>query len=364
MTKTRLAKIIGVTPQAIAQYESGINVPAPEHVHTIADELHFDSKFFYDDDLDQIPLDGISFRSRRAMTAAVRDRTLACSHMAASLVSFQISRRFRLPASAVPDLTTEQPQIAADFLRAHWQLGRGPVASMLHVLEAHGVEVYWFDEESPHVDAVSFWRDDKPFILVSQRMRGGERVRFDLAHELGHLVLHRNVVELDSRDVEMSANQFAAAFLLPERQFRLECPMFPTLRQFLQLKPRWKTSIQAMIYRSRELGLLSVYHYQRLFKDLSAKGWRTSEPCQIAYEESAIHRDIFERLASRDIWTDDIAAELHIRTSDLCTLIPVAKYYCRVSDETPAWKPLTIEELGYESNPKRTQLPSDRPEEL
>ncbi len=360
LTKTQLAKKIDVTPQAVAQYEAGIILPKHLQVHSIAEELGFDTKFFYEEDIHQIEPDAVSFRSRRAMTASVRDRTLAASAIAESLVSKWLHYRFRLPKVSVPNLSAEHPEVAADFLRARWQLGRGPIDNMVHVIEANGVEVYWFDEVSKYVNAVSFWRDNKPFILISKRSRGGERVRFDIAHELGHLVLHKNVSTLDAQEVEKSANEFASAFLLPRSQFRQECPMFPMLRQFLHLKPRWKTSVQAMIYRSRDLGLLSAYHYQKLFRELSAQWGRTSEPCRLTCEESAIHKEILNRLATKSFTSDDLADEILLPISDLCSLVPAAEKYRRSKNETVERKRLTIEELGYKPQPWKTQLPPDK----
>lgn len=349
LTMKALADLIGVSAQRVTQYEDGQS-PSPSSCRLMADALGFDAKFFYGDEIDRVP-ETMTFRSRRAMTARVRHKTEQAGRLAAHMISPELSRRFRLPAVDLPDLCGEEPENAAEMVRARWQLGQGPVTNVLHVMEANGAEVYWFGEESTCVDAVSFWRDGKPFVLLSQRDRGGERLRFDAAHELGHLVLHRHVgdEELDTRQVEAEANRFASAFLLPGAQFRLECPLFPTLGQFLRLKTRWRVSVQAMIRRSRDIGLMSQWHYQRLCRELSASWGRINEPNRLVAEESALHPQVFSMLAAKGTYAEDIAATTCLPIDVLIALVPAAGEHRRPHEEVSPSLRLTIEQLGYDA---------------
>lgn len=347
LTRKALADRVGVSAQAITSFESGSSKPSITTCRHIALGLDFDRAFFYGDDLAEIPVEGITFRSRSCMSASVRYKTLSSSKLAAGLLSPAIRRRFGLPEPSVPDLCDVRPKDAAVSVRNEWELGPGPIMNMVHLLEAKGVEMYWFEEESQFVDAVSFWWDNRPYALVSLRKRGGERARFDVAHELGHLVLHRRCRDLDSKQVESEANQFASEFLLPETQFRLECPAFPMLEDFYQLKPRWQVSVQAMIYRCHDLGLMSDRQYQLAFKEVSARGERRTERGELSFEESEIHSQILERLAARDVYAEDLAREIRLRLDDLTNLMPVAKRYSKKPEDDRSGR-LTIEELGYE----------------
>lgn len=351
LTKRALAELVSVTPQAITQYEDGVNAPTEDNARRIAQSLGIAVGFLYGDEVERIPANAFSFRSRRAMTKSVERKTKTAGDVSAALISAAFSKRFRLPVPDVPDYSGADPANAADLLRQHWGLGAGPISNMVHLLEAYGIEVYGFNADSRHVDAVSFWRDNTPFVLmnhangIGEPARSGERARFDLAHELGHLVLHRSVTELDSREVESEASRFAAAFLLPAAQFRLECPLFPTLDELLALKCRWKVSVQAMIFRSRELGLLSDWQYQCRFRELATRWGRTSEPNRMELEESAIQPQIFEALSKKGVYADDFAAGLQLEVSTLEAFTPAARYYRRPQEGVDVRRFLTIEEL-------------------
>ena len=239
--------------------------------------------------------------------------------------------------------------MAAQTLRAQWGLGQAPVTNVLHLLEAKGVQVYWFVEQSPYVDAVSFWRDAQPFVLLSQRLRGGERARFDLAHELGHLVLHRRVHDLDGQQVENEADRFASSLLLPEDQFRAECPKFPTLNQLLNMKERWRVSLQAMVRRCRDTGIMSQWQYECAFRQIAANGWRIQEPGQLDWESSAIHKQILERLVEKRVYPEDFAREVRLTVDELAGYVPTVNQYRQVTWEDIPQRYLSIDELGYTS---------------
>lgn len=347
MTKKSLAQEISVSAQAITDYESGACAPIEANVQRIADVLRFPVSFFLADDIDATPLEAISFRSRRAMTATVRDKIQACGDIASGLVAPALLDRFDLPEQDIPDLSGEDAEESARILRSYWRLGQGPISNMVHLLEAHGVFVFWTDEPSPSVDAVSFWRDGTPFILMSFRSPAGERGRFDTAHELAHLVLHRRVETLDTFQVESEADRFASAFLLPEEQYRAESPRYPVLNQFLELKPRWKVSMQAMIRRSRDLGLLSPWQYQAAFKELSIKGWRKNEPMRVERETSALLEQTFERLALKGVYPENFAQEVHLEIDILSDLVPEVNVHRQVTLADLEAQYATLEGLGY-----------------
>ena len=79
-----------------------------------------------------------------------------------------------------------------------------------------------------------------------------ERSRFDAAHELGHLVLHRHGGP-SGREAEDQANQFAAEFLMPSADVMAVIPRISKLNQIVQAKTRWGVSVQALTYRLHRL---------------------------------------------------------------------------------------------------------------
>jgi Zn-dependent peptidase ImmA (M78 family)/transcriptional regulator with XRE-family HTH domain len=328
LTKKALAAKIGVTPPAITYLEEGKTQPSPHSLHSLANELGFSIDFFFAPDVPDIDPLAVSFRSRRSASAMLCYKTVAAGKLASSIVSPAINARFELPTLEVPDLSGEPPDVAARLLRNEWGLGNGPVTNMVHLLESRGVEVYWIDEESPSVDAVSFWSDGKPFVLLSSRT-SGDRDRFNAAHELAHLVLHRHASVVDGREIEDEAQEFAANFLLPTTTFKQECPRLPVLEDFYPLKMRWGVSIQAMVRRGRDIGRFTSWQYECACKAISREGWRGrgKEAVSLPREESAVHTQVFGSLTQNGVTPYEFAKQVQLPEADLIELAPAAKAF-------------------------------------
>lgn len=327
LTKRALAQQVGVSAQTIGNYEVGANIPNHWTVERLVFALGFPPHFFVGDEVDSIRPEAVSFRSSRSMTASTRERMMACGEIASEVISPVFQRLFELPTFDVLDLSGEDPEMAAAILREHWRLGVGPIDNVIHLLEAKGVEVFWINEASKCLDAVSFWRDDRAYVVMNKGKGAGDRSRFDAAHELAHLTLHRNADRLDARQVEAEAHRFASAFLMPASQFRAECPRHPSMSAFFPLKRRWKVSIQAMVRRGRDLGVFNDWQYENACKEISWRGWRAEEPPEVAVEseESKLHQMIFEQLRDRGTSIEEFAADVKLRPSDLLELAPQAR---------------------------------------
>lgn len=121
----------------------------------------------------------------------------------------------------------------------------------------------------------------------------------DAAHELGHLVMHRNLDMGTSatKEIEAEANRFASAFLMPKSTMLKYTPRGFSLRDAVALKKRWKVSVAAFIYRSHDIGSLTDWQYHNLFKQLSSAGWRTDEPNAIIPEHSEVNKQVITLLS-------------------------------------------------------------------
>ena len=324
LTKRALAEAIGLSARAITGFEDGSSRPLAQTAHQMAFVLGFPLGFFFINDVEPLSEDAVSFRSRRVMTARVRDITLASGRIAYANISPELRSKFQFPAVDVPDLSGEVPEDAAAILRNHWRLGQGPIKNMVHLLESKGCEVFWINIDSDCVDAVSFWRDNQPYVVLNLHKEAGERGRFDTAHELGHLVLHRGTNMVEGKELESQADSFASAFLLPPEQFRAEAPRVPILRHYFPVKERWGVSVQALTRRSKDLGILSPWHYESSCKEISVNGWRIKEPGQLNREHSMLHKIAFEGLASKGLAPKEFAHRVQISPSDLEELAPVS----------------------------------------
>jgi len=199
---------------------------------------------------------------------------------------------------------------AATCARRFWGLSDGPISNVTWLLENNGVVVSRFELYAATLDALSDWEanENRPYVILGSDKGMACRSRFDAAHELAHLVLHRNVPRSAYtpkeafRLMEDQADRFSSAFLLPEETFSREATD-PTLDGLLSLKPRWRISGGAMIMRLASLGLISPEHEQRLWINRSRRKWRTTEPFDdtMEPEQPRFLRRCFEVLIGKGV---------------------------------------------------------------
>ena len=217
LTKKELAERIGVDPRAISGFEAGQYVPTDENVAKIARALGFPKEFLEADDIEILSAEGVSFRSMTKMTARQRDAAIAAGSIAFILNDW-VDQEFDLPETDIPDFGGATPEVAAQSLRQYWALGEKPIKNMVHLLELKGVRVFSLAENCQEVDAYSVWRGARPFIFLNTG-KSAERRRFDAAHELGHLVLHKHGGP-NGRKAEDEANQEPSPTIAPTNPTR------------------------------------------------------------------------------------------------------------------------------------------------
>lgn len=338
LTKRALAEAIGLTSMALSGYESGDYTPAPEVVQELAHALKFPPTWFEQDDISLVRPQSLTFRAQSRMTASLRDRAARQWDLAA-LVAAHLRGEFNLPPLDLPDLSGDDPETAAQTLRNQWRLGHEPIEHFVALLESRGILPFWSDIDSRTVDAYSHWDNDNPLVVFNVHEIAADRARFNAAHELGHLVLHhdalsgQNIVEeVDGekrQQLEIEANRFASAFLMPEAAWLDVAPIQPVPEAFLDLKSHWGVSVAAQIRRNFDLELFSKDQYERAMTRLTVKGWRTREPELLEAETSIVHRKVLESLQSEGRSAEDLADELHLPVEDLFLLMPVARDFSR-----------------------------------
>ncbi|HET7228418.1 MAG TPA: ImmA/IrrE family metallo-endopeptidase [Longimicrobium sp.] len=233
-----------------------------------------------------------------------------------------IDTRFDLPPVNVPDLRhyRDNPEGAAIALRTHWGLGDKPISSMVGLLESKGVRVFSLAEDCREIDAYSFWQGETPLVFLNT-LKSSERSRFDAAHELAHLVIHRHGGTPD-RSEEREANAFAGAFLMPGTSIRAFAPKrLVTIPKLIEAKHIWNVSLSALVYRMHELKLISDWQYHALLRDISTKGYRTAEPESAPREQSQVFPKIFEALRADGIGKREVAAEFGWDIDELNALV-------------------------------------------
>lgn len=319
LTARALASAVGVSPITISRLENGANEPESETVQALSRALDFPQLFFFAEEVDELPAEAASFRSLSSMTARERDAALAAG-VIAYLFHDWIAERFNLPDIDVPQVRDATPEASAQIVRANWGLGQQPISSMIKLLESKGVRVFSICEDTKNVDAFSCWRNGQPFAFLNT-FKSTERSRFDAAHELGHLVMHKHGAPQDSRHAESEADRFASAFLMPADDVVSRIRYVSDLESLIRAKKRWGVSVAALNYRLHKLGIVSDWQNRSLNVEMSSRGYRRQEPEGLDPETSALWPQVFATLWRERITRDHVASELHVPTSELDSIL-------------------------------------------
>jgi Zn-dependent peptidase ImmA (M78 family)/transcriptional regulator with XRE-family HTH domain len=317
-SKKNLADAANLTPRSVAAFEAGEYPPSEETLERIANALKFPIAFFIGEALEEIDADGVSFRSMKRMTAAQKHAALAAGAFALEINRWVI-KKFKLPEPAVPNLSGESPEAAARIVRHEWGVGNYSIPNMVHLLESKGVRVFSLYENAREVDAFSMWKEGTPYIF-SNRIKTAAHRRFDAAHELGHLVLHKHGAP-NGPVAEREADAFAAAFLMPADTVKAAASGVETVTDLIRLKKNWMVSVSAMARRLRDIGMISDWHYRNLCIRISERGFRTSEPDDYQPEKSLIWEKILASLRASGGSAAQISDELAIPPEEVEKLI-------------------------------------------
>jgi Zn-dependent peptidase ImmA (M78 family)/DNA-binding XRE family transcriptional regulator len=317
LTKIGFAKAIGVDRKTIQRFESGECDLSAKTIDAVTILSGYPKEFFEKGDFDFPSPEAVSFRSLRSLVASARDAALSAGALAFEFDDW-ITERFDLPTHTIPSINNIHPVEAALALRSHWLIGERPIANMINLLEYHGVRVFSLVEETRHLDAYSFWRNDKPYIFLNT-IKTPEHSRFDAAHELAHLVLHKHGGPTH-RNAEEDANSFASVFLIPTNDLRARLPYVRSLRDIINGKKRWGVSAAALSYALHKQGIISDWHYRGYCIELNKYG-RSKEPFGMKPETSQVWQKLLSELWRSGIALSHIAAELRIPERELSGLL-------------------------------------------
>lgn len=314
LSKSQMAWLIGVDLRSVSAYEAGTSIPREDVLDRIVEKTGFPVDFFSGDDLEEPSPDAVSFRGLKKMTARQRDMALSQGSIANEVCRF-IEERFELPKADIPDLSHEPtPEAASEALRRYWGIGVLPINNMIHLLESKGVRVFSLAIEAREVDAFSMWKSETPMIFLNT-YKTAERSRFDAAHELGHLALHRHALPR-AANAEHDANLFGSAFLMPRASIIAHGVKSPTFQDLVRLKSIWKVSAAALNSRHFGVGMMSEWRYRMMCMQIADYG-RSKEPNEIPRETSQLLPKVFSALYDEDVSRSDVASALSIPRSEL-----------------------------------------------
>lgn len=355
MTQSALADATGISQPVVSKIESGLRRPTEDEAEIFAKVLRYPTSLFSRTEHIYKQSAIVDFMFRKGMS--VKQRSLGSVWARLELMALHLKPLIEAvaiePALPLPRLTSVPREGGASGVAARtrimWRMPAGPVLDLLGLIEATGVVIVPFTFHDEKIDAVSVSRPDMPPLIFIDLAKPPDRVRSSAAHELGHLIMHmhdREALSDPERDAEQEATEFAGDFLVPASDFSNHVFRGIQLSDFVQLKTRWGVSIQLLIMRAAQDGLISEAQKTNFFKMISARGWRKVEPGSVTTERPTLLGDILGALQT----------ELHYSAEEMATLSGLhesdfrrdilgeqSKVTLRISPRTDIKRPFDVE---------------------
>jgi Zn-dependent peptidase ImmA (M78 family)/DNA-binding XRE family transcriptional regulator len=338
-----LSILIGVSSQAISQYELGITKPSMPALMKMIEVLDFPLVFFMKPKKVTNPAySGSAINFRSMSTAAKKLKAAYATRIEWVDETYQFLKKYidfpKVDLPKVDHMLTEREiafeiiESVAVLLREYWKIGNGPIGNFNTLLQEKGFVISRFEFKNYKVDAFSQWLNHTPYIILGSD-KSAARSRFDAAHELGHLILHSHIDQDKMKNqilarLEDEANYFAGAFLLPAESFGSEV-MSSSIDHFVMMKKRWKVSIQAMIMRCQALGILSESQVRYLFSQINKKGYRKNEPLDnvLQFEQPYLIKQAIELLVENNVVApQNILDEIALKKEETDELFSLPEY--------------------------------------
>lgn len=312
-----LAEKVGITKQSVCNYEKGLNEPTTEVLIGLSEALRFPINFFYKQKKMMDEEGEVYFRSSTIPAKTKEMLKQKLSFLANDIVGF-IEEYINLPELDVVNVPYKAEYSKNDIssivkeLREHWGLLNKPIPNLTHVMQEHGCVIARLNLDSDKTDGYTKWVNDRPLTFLNTEKDAAVRARFTLAHELGHIVLHRNLKPGENiKKREGEANFFAGEFLFPSDSVLDEIVNI-TLDSFVPIKQKWKVSIGVIVRRCLDLELITEDRYTMLQKQISKRRWRTCEPLddRIEVEKPQLFKEAFSLLDENHILSKDDISDL------------------------------------------------------
>jgi Zn-dependent peptidase ImmA (M78 family)/DNA-binding XRE family transcriptional regulator len=323
INQSELANRIGFAPAFMSKLEKGDAPLSEDHLKAISDITRYPISFFYQEG-DIVP-ENIAYRKRET----VAQKVLTIINARVNIVRLHVkhlSEELGIPMPIIPTIQTNEamsPSKVAQEIRKAWGIKKGIIDNMVDLVERNNISVKLADFGTERVDSRTVLTDNKYPIIVLNKVLLGDRQRFSLAYQLGHLVMHTYKPVDWNIDVSHEANLFAAEFLMPEKEIRDEFKDGVTLALLAELKRKWKVSMISLLYRADDLGFLTDNQKRYLVQQFNDKKIRRREPVEldVAMEQPKLFRQWIAYLKKKKkLDAAGMATELHLHTDEFVEL--------------------------------------------
>lgn len=355
MTVAELAEKLKLQRQTVSMYENNkLRNPEIPTIIKMSNVLGFPKKFFMERDDINMKVGSTYFRALLTTTKRYRSQQEIKVDFIAKIFKF-LNEYIEFPATNLPQENFDDFEVAANKLRELWGLGNKPIDNIVYLLEQNGILVNEFDSDTNDIDAFSQLINingiEKYIVGYSKNKSTASRVHFDIAHELGHILLHEwsedveNLTKEEFKERENEANAFASAFLLPKDAFISDVGVYAdNIAFYVELKRKWKVSISAMIRRSYNLKLIDNITYSQLMRSMQKRGIKKHEPLddELTTSKPSLLRTAIQMLLRDNVLTaeeflDELSSQYNftLESDEIEKLIDLPKGVLKIETKKP-----------------------------
>jgi Zn-dependent peptidase ImmA (M78 family)/DNA-binding XRE family transcriptional regulator len=319
LNQVEFADKLGMSPANLSKIELGAISLDDSYIPQIAELLSYPVSFFYQDN--EINQSFLGYRKRQVVSPKLITPIDAQMNIRRLHIEFFL-KELQLKPADIPTLdvdTIGTPQQCATELRKAWGITQPIIDNLTKLLESNGIILNAFTFGTDRADSRTILTENNQPIIFTNKSLLGDRLRFSLAYELGHLVMHLNTSPSLDREVGKEANKFAAEFLMPEEDIRPDFEGNITLSTLGELKKKWKVSMQSLLYRADDLGFLSYNQKRYILTQFNQMGIRKREPLEFDVPKETptlLNALIVKYKAKSKIDNETLAQKLHVNLSE------------------------------------------------
>jgi Zn-dependent peptidase ImmA (M78 family)/DNA-binding Xre family transcriptional regulator len=319
LTQTELAEKLHTYKAGISRIENGDAITNEQTLTALCEALCYPPQFFLQ--TGSIMPVNLAYRKRQNVPVKLISPIEAQINIIRRHVQY-ITRVMEKPLPQLPLFSVDEkntPAKIATLVRRKWNIETPVLPNLIKIVEQQGIIINSFDFGTERVDSRSMLTDDKyPIIFLNSTLMG-DRQRFSLAFELGHLLMHTFTIVPHDRDINHEANLFAAELLMPEKEILKDFKEGITLPLLGELKRKWKVSMIALLYRADDLSLLSANQKRYLIQQFNQQKIRRREPQEldIPAEKPQLMRQLLSQyMGKTKLGVNQICELLAIQASD------------------------------------------------
>jgi|WetSurMetagenome_2_1015567.scaffolds.fasta_scaffold94776_2 Zn-dependent peptidase ImmA (M78 family)/transcriptional regulator with XRE-family HTH domain len=319
LSQGELCSKAGINQSHLSKIENGLINPSEDLIKIFSDILEFPLSYFYQSDrIYGMPL-SVHPDPMYRKKCNVKERDLDIinaenNHRIMTILRLMRSVEYKSEAP-LPQLDIDQYEgdtaKIADLVRRTWRIPRGPIHNLTEYIERAGVFVIWCDFNDAAIDGMTLSVYNKciPTSILLNHSQPADRMRFSLAHELGHIIMHN----VPNPEFEKQANEFASALLMPAADIKSEFGSRVSLMRLAMLKPIWKVSMQALLMRAKSIGVIDQNQSAYLWRQINARNLRREEPVLFSHELPTVFPKILRiHFDDYKYSAEELAKTLHI----------------------------------------------------